>query len=505
MEPEHFDVLIMGAGLSGICAGYHLQKFCPNKSFVILEQRERIGGTWDLFRYPGVRSDSDMFTMGFSFRPWINSKAIAPGEDILNYITATARDEGIDRHIRFRHRVQLASWSSEDAIWTVKALRQAPEGREEAVTLTCNFLFSCAGYYRYDAGYVPEFPEIRRFTGQIVHPQAWSEDLDYSGKRVIIIGSGATAVTLLPAMARTAGHVTMLQRSPTYIVSMPEQDAIANSLRRVLPAAWAYRLSRWKNIAYMIYVYQLAQRYPDFVRNGIIQKVRAELGPTYDVATHFTPRYNPWEQRLCLVPDGDFFEAIRAGRASVVTGQIESFTEKGVRLQSGEEWEADIVVTATGLVLQALGGAGMEVDGCRVELGERLAYKGVMVSGVPNMAAVFGYINASWTLKAGLICNYVCRLLNHMERKGVRQVTPVSPHETAVAPFVEKFTPGYIQRAVASWPKQGSKAPWRVYQNYIRDILSLKWGPITNEALEFSNPAEDSPKSALETPRQQPA
>src|SRR5262245_36365890 len=447
MGLEHFDVLIMGAGLSGIDAAYHLQKFCPKKSYVILEQRDRIGGTWDLFRYPGVRSDSDMFTMGFSFRPWTNPKAIAPGEDIRNYITATARDEGIDQHIRFRHRVERASWSSQEAMWTVEAVHRGPNRREEPVKLTCNFLFSCAGYYRYHAGYLPEFPQISRFKGRVVHPQAWPDDLEYAGKRVIIIGSGATAVTLMPAMAKTAGHVTMLQRSPTYIVSMPEQDAIANSLRRLLPAAWAYRLSRLKNVAYMIYVYQLAMRYPNFVKTGIIKKARAQLGPTYDVVTHFTPRYNPWEQRLCLVPDGDLFRAIKAGRASVVTGQIEQFTEKGIRLHSGAELDADIVVTATGLVLQAFGGASLEVDGRRVDLGNTLAYKGVMLSGVPNLAAVFGYINASWTLKADLICRYVCRLLNLMDKKGVRQVTPQNGDETAVAPFLEKFSSGYVQRA----------------------------------------------------------
>jgi monooxygenase len=504
MGLEHFDVLIMGAGLSGIDAAYHLQKLCPNKSYVILEQRERIGGTWDLFRYPGVRSDSDMFTMGFSFRPWMNTKAIAPGEEIRDYITTTARDESIDRHIRFRHRVQRAAWSSYDALWTVTVVRQAPDGREEVVTLTCNFLFSCAGYYRYDAGYLPEFPNIRGFTGRIVHPQAWPEDLDCSGKRVIIIGSGATAVTLLPALASTAAHVTMLQRSPTYMVSMPEKDAIANSLRRFLPATWAYRLSRWKNVAYMMYVYQLAQRFPNFVKNGLIKKVSAQLGPTYDVATHFTPPYNPWEQRLCLVPDGDLFQAIKGGRASLVTGHIEHFTEKGIRLQSGEELQADIIVTATGLVLQAFGGADVEVDGRRVDLGNALAYKGVMVSGVPNLASVFGYINASWTLKADLICKYVCRLLNQMDRKGMRQVTPRNRDQTPVAPFVERFSSGYVQRAIASWPKQGSKAPWRVYQNYVRDIFSLTWSPIENGALEFSNPADDSSKSSLETARQQP-
>jgi cation diffusion facilitator CzcD-associated flavoprotein CzcO len=504
-EPEYFDVLIIGAGLSGISAAHHLQELCPRKSYVILEQRERIGGTWDLFRYPGVRSDSDMFTMGFSFRPWMKTKAIAPSEDIRNYITDTARDEGVDRHIRFRHRVLCASWSSEDAVWVVKALRLAPDGREEVVTLTCNFLFSCAGYYRYDAGYTPEFPDSHRFTGRIVHPQNWSEDLDYTGKRVVIIGSGATAVTLLPAMARTAGHVTMLQRSPTYLASMPEKDPIASALLRVLPAAWAYKLSRWKNIAFMLYIYQMARRFPNFIKNGLIKMIRAELGPSYDVTTHFTPRYNPWEQRLCLVPDGDFFQAIKSGHAGVVTGQIERFTQTGIRLQSGQELPADIIVTATGLVLQSFGGAEIEVDGRRVDFGERLAYKGVMLSGVPNLAAVFGYINASWTLKADLISTYVCRLLNRMDRKRARQVTPTNHHDSAVAPFVENFTPGYIQRALASWPKQGSKPPWRVNQNYLRDIWSLKWSPIDNDALVFSNPAERSSNSAFEAARQQPA
>lgn len=496
MAMEYFDVLIMGAGLSGIDAAHHLQKFCPNKSYIILEQRERIGGTWDLFRYPGIRSDSDMLTMGYSFRPWTKPKAISPGDDIRDYIAATARDEGIDRNIRFGHRIQRAAWSSQEAKWTVDAVRQLPDGRDEPVTLTCNFLFSCAGYYRYSAGYSPEFPEAGRFKGRVVHPQAWPEDLDYAGKRVVIIGSGATAVTLLPAMAKTAGHVTMLQRSPTYIVSAPEQDAMANWLRGVLPAMWAYRLSRWKNVAFMIYIYQLAQRFPNFVKTGIVKKVREELGPDYDVATHFTPRYNPWEQRICLVPDADMFQAIKSGRASVVTDRIETFTEKGIQLKSGKELEADIVVTATGLVLQAFGGAELSVDGRSVDPGKTLAYKGVMMSGVPNLASVFGYINASWTLKADLICTYVCRLLNFMDRKGVRQVTPQKRDETAAAPFVEKFTPGYMERALASWPKQGSKPPWRVYQNYIRDAISLKWSPVANDALEFSNPPKASSKAA---------
>jgi monooxygenase len=490
MVPEYFDVVIMGAGLSGIDAAYHLKKLCPSKSYVILEQRERIGGTWDLFRYPGIRSDSDMLTMGYSFRPWTSPKAISPGDDIRDYISATARDEGIDRHIRFRHEIKRATWSSQEAKWTVEVVRKSSDGRDEPVMLTCNFLFSCAGYYRYSSGYLPEFPNTSCFKGRMVHPQAWPEDLDYAGKRVVIIGSGATAVTLVPAMARTAAHVTMLQRSPTYIISMPEQDVIANGLRRVLPAMWAYRLSRWKNVGFMTYIYQLSQRFPNFVKKGLIRKARKQLGTDFDVETHLTPRYKPWEQRMCLVPDADMFEVIKSNRASIVTDQIETFTEKGVLLKSGTELEADIIITATGLVMQAFGGIELAVDGRPVDPAKSLAYKGVMLSDVPNLASVFGYINASWTLKADLICNYVCRLLNFMDRKGARKVMPKDPGESAAAPFVENFTPGYIQRALAAWPKQGSKPPWRVYQNYFRDIISLKWKPVDDGVLEFSSPPQ---------------
>ncbi|HLK22563.1 MAG TPA: NAD(P)/FAD-dependent oxidoreductase [Bryobacteraceae bacterium] len=484
---EHFDVLIMGAGLSGIDAAHHLRKFCPNKSFVILEQRERIGGTWDLFRYPGIRSDSDMLTMGYSFKPWTSRKAISPGDAIRDYITDVAREEGIDRHIRFGHRIESAAWSSEEARWTVQALRNG-----EPVTLTCNFLFSCAGYYRYSSGYTPDFPGVGRFRGPVIHPQAWPENLDYRGKRVVVIGSGATAVTLIPAMAKEAEHVTMLQRSPTYIISLPEENAMANGLRRVLPAMWAYRISRAWNVGFMMYIYQLAQRFPNFVKKGLLQKVRDELGPDYDVETHFTPRYNPWDQRLCLVPGSDLFHAIKSGRAGVVTGEIDTVTETGIRLKSGENLEADIIVTATGLVMQAFGGVRLSVDGREVDPGRTLAYKGVMMSGVPNLAAVFGYINASWTLKADLICRYVCRLLNAMDRKGARQVTPKNTSDRAVAPFVEKFTPGYMQRAIENWPKQGSKAPWRVNQNYILDLVCLKWTPVADGVLEFTGPVAKS-------------
>jgi cation diffusion facilitator CzcD-associated flavoprotein CzcO len=499
--PEHFDVLIVGAGLSGIDAAHHLQKFCPRKSYVILEQRERIGGTWDLFRYPGIRSDSDMLTMGYSFRPWTHPKAISPGEDIREYITATAHDEGIDRNIRFRHQIKRASWSSEDAKWTIEATKSSGDSKsgikEDSVTLTCNFLFCCAGYYRYSAGYLPEFPNSSRFKGRMFHPQAWPEDLDFAGKRVVIIGSGATAVTLVPAMAKTAAQVTMLQRSPTYVISAPEKDRIANFLRHIMPAMWAYRLSRWKNVGFMTYIYQLSQRFPNFVKRGIIKKAGKQLGTDFDVDTHFTPRYRPWEQRMCLIPDADMFEAIKSGRASVVTDQIETFTERGILLKSGKELEADITVTATGLAMQAFGGMELTVDRQRVDPGQVLAYKGVMMSGVPNFASVFGYINASWTLKADLICNYVCRILNFMDRKGVRQVTPNPAGESAVAPFVENFSSGYIQRALASWPKQGQNKPWRVYQNYFRDTLSLKWTRVDDVGLEFSNPVAMSPQQSV--------
>jgi cation diffusion facilitator CzcD-associated flavoprotein CzcO len=484
---EHVDVLIVGAGLSGIDAAHHLQALCPGKTYAILEQRERIGGTWDLFRYPGIRSDSDMLTMGYSFRPWTDPRAISPGAEIREYIETAAREEGIDRRIRFRHAVRRASWSSEGARWTVEGTRLSPDGRDEPFALTCGFLFSCAGYYRYSAGYTPELPGLERFAGRVVHPQAWPEDLDHAGQRVLVVGSGATAVTLVPALAKTAAHVTMLQRSPTWIVSMPERDAVANALRAVLPARWAYRLSRWKNVAFMWLLYRMSRRFPRFVGRGLLAQVRRQVGPGVDVETHFRPRYGPWEQRLCLVPDGDLFRALREGRASVATGTIETFTETGVRLASGEQIPADVVVTATGLVMQLLGGVTLTVDGQAVDLGERLSYKGVLFSGVPNLAAVFGYVNASWTLKADLVCAWVCRLLLEMDRRSARQVTPSTDGEEPAAPFVEGFAPGYVMRALDLWPKQGRRDPWRVHQDYFRDCLSVGSRRFDDDALVFSS------------------
>ncbi|HJS87462.1 MAG TPA: NAD(P)/FAD-dependent oxidoreductase, partial [Acetobacteraceae bacterium] len=418
---EHFDVLIVGAGLSGIGAGYHLQARCPGLRYTILEAREAIGGTWDLFRYPGIRSDSDMFTLGYVFRPWREAKAIADGPSILKYVRDTAAEHGIDRHIRYHHRVRRASWSSDDASWTVEAERT---DTGEAVSLTCNFLLICAGYYSYDEGHAPDFPGIERFKGRIIHPQFWPEDLDYRGKWVAVIGSGATAVTLVPEMAKEAAHVVMLQRSPTYIVSRPSEDALANKLRRRLPAKLAYRLTRLRNVALTMFFYNLARRRPEQTKQRILDMVRQELGAEYDVATHFTPRYNPWDQRLCLVPDSDLFKAIRAGRVSVVTDHIDTFTESGIRLRSGKELPADLVVTATGLKLNLLGDVAFSVDGHRVDLSKSFLYKGMMYSDVPNLASVFGYTNASWTLKADLTCEYVCRLLNHMRRHGYASAMP---------------------------------------------------------------------------------
>jgi monooxygenase len=486
MPEEHIDVLVVGAGISGVCAAYHVHAKCPGKTLAVLEARGAVGGTWDFFRYPGIRSDSDMYTLGFRFRPWPDAKTIADGPSILSYVRETASKYGIDRRIRFHHRVVRAEWSTEDARWTVEVERT---DTGETLVLTCSFLFVCGGYYRYDEGYTPDFKGTERFTGHIVHPQAWTDDIDYAGRRVVVIGSGATAVTLVPAMAERAAHVTMLQRSPSYVVSLPGQDPLASTLRRFLPAKLVYPIVRWKNVLMTMLVFQLSRRRPQVMKAMIRKALERRLPPGYDIDTHFKPRYNPWDQRMCLVPDGDLFEAITAGRASVVTDRIDTFTEKGLQLMSGAELEADLVVTATGLNMVPLGDIDITVDGQDVALPETLTYKGMMLSGVPNLAFTVGYTNASWTLKCELTCEYVCRLLNHMDERGDRICTPRNRDPSVTDEPLVDFSSGYVLRAIDRFPRQGSKAPWRLHQNYARDLVLLRFGAVDDDALEFSKPA----------------
>jgi monooxygenase len=479
-KPEHLDVLIIGAGLSGIGAACHLETRLKGKSYAILERRDHLGGTWSLFRYPGVRSDSDMYTLGYRFKPWLGDKALADGDSILEYVEETAREYGVDKRIRYGHRVVGASWSSENARWTVRV-----EQDGKPAEITCSFLWSCGGYYDYDQGYTPNFPGTDRYQGQIIHPQHWPEDLDYAGKRVVVIGSGATAVTLVPAMADDTAHITMLQRSPTYIMSLPARDPIALGLRKVLPAKAAYGVTRWKNVLQQIGLYQLARRQPRLVR-GLIRKLNTRLLPDgYDIDTHFKPRYNPWDERLCLVPDADLFRAIKKGKADIVTDTIETFTERGLLLSSGKELEADIIVTATGLNLKAFSGMELDVDGAEVKLPEIMTYKALMLSGVPNYAFTIGYTNASWTLKADLVAEFVCRLLDHMDKQGHRSVTPVREADVEERPFMD-FTPGYVLRSIDELPKQGSRAPWALKQNYLVDVRTIRKGAIDDGALAFS-------------------
>ncbi|WP_116102096.1 flavin-containing monooxygenase [Amycolatopsis thermalba] len=489
MTLEHVDVLIVGAGLSGIGAASHLQAECPGRSYAIFESRGAIGGTWDLFRYPGVRSDSDMFTLGYSFEPWTDAKAIADGPSIREYVQRTARTRGIDCRIRFHHRVVRAEWSSGEALWTVEAERS---DTGERVRITCDFLFVNSGYYRYDQGYAPQFPGQDEFTGTVVHPQHWPEDLDYTGKRVVVIGSGATAVTLLPALAGDAAHVTMLQRSPSYVLSLPGTDPVADKLRGVLPAKVAYPIVRWKNVVSAMLFFQLSRRSPGVVRKFLRKAVSAQLPRGFDVDRHFNPSYDPWDQRVCFVPDGDLFKAVRSGKADIVTDTIETFTADGIRLSSGRVLEADIVVTATGLNLLPFGGLELVVDGEPVELGERLAYKGMMLSGVPNYAFTIGYTNASWTLKADLVAGYVCRLLNHLDEHGYTTCTPVPPPSvTATEPLID-LKSGYVLRSLDKLPKQGPAAPWRLFQNYPRDVLLMRHGSLEDDAMRFARTAKQA-------------
>jgi len=478
---EHVDVIVVGAGLSGIGGACHLKMNCPNKSFVILEARDASGGTWDLFRYPGVRSDSDMYTLGYRFRPWRDAKAIADGPAILNYIRDTATEFGVDKAIRYKHRVRRASWSSDDARWTVE-VETGPE--KSTVQLTCNFLYLCTGYYDYDSGYTPEWPGIADFRGTIVHPQKWPEDLDYAGKRIVVIGSGATAITLVPAMAQRAAHVTMLQRSPSYIVTRPAEDKIANWLRQSLPDRGAYVLARWKNVLTATFFYGLARKRPQLFKWMVAKGVRKQLGEKYD-SKHFTPPYNPWDQRLCFAPDADLFAAIRDGRVSVVTDQIETFTADGLLLKSGEHLDADIIVTATGLVLRLFSGMQLIVDNTPVEMPKTLVYKGMMFSDIPNLAFAVGYTNASWTLKCDLTAEYVCRLLNHMDQHGYAVCTPrVNDHDIEEEPVID-FNSGYVLRALDTLPRQGSKTPWRLHQNYMKDLRMMRYGRVDDGTMEF--------------------
>lgn len=485
---EHLEVLIVGAGLSGIGAAWHLQDRSPAKSYAILEARGDLGGTWDLFRYPGIRSDSDMHTLGYRFKPWTATKSITDGDSILEYVRRTARESGIDRRIRFHHQVIRAEWSSAESRWTVEAKRT---DTGETVRLTCDFLWTCSGYYRYDEGYTPEFEGVERFPGPLVHPQHWPEGLDYSGKRVVVIGSGATAVTLVPAMAKEAAHVTMLQRSPTYIASLPAEDPIAVRLRRRLPERAAYAAVRWKNVIIQSLFYQLSRRRPDLIKRWIRKGVERSLPAGYDVDKHFKPKYNPWDQRMCLVPDGDLFRAISSGEASVVTDRIATFTERGIELSSGEELKADVIVTATGLNLLFLGGIELAVDGERVDVPSKMTYKGMMLGGVPNMAFTVGYTNASWTLKADLTSEYVCRLLNHMDAHGYRRCVAEVDPSVSEQPLLD-FTSGYVQRSLDQFPKQGSKEPWKLRQNYVLDIRATRRGAIDDGAMRFSSGASDA-------------
>jgi monooxygenase len=500
VEPSHFDVLIVGAGISGISAAYHLQTRCPTKTYAILEGRENLGGTWDLFRYPGIRSDSDMYTLGYSFRPWTNAKAIADGSSILAYVRETAEAYGIDRKIRYRHRVVRARWSSKDATWTVEAVDAG-----KPVRLTCSFLFMCAGYYDYEEGYTPELAGRELFRGRVVHPQKWTSDIEYEGKRVVVIGSGATAVTLVPELAKRAAHVTMLQRSPSYIVSIPERDAIANWMRTKLPADWAYSITRWKNVLLAMAFFSYCRRFPASAKRMIVGQVHKMSKGKVDVTTHFTPSYRPWDQRVCLVPDGDLFRAIHGGGVTVETGHIDRFTETGIRLRSGKEIEADLVVTATGLRLKFLGGLELEVDGKRIEPHKTMAYKGMMCSDVPNMALAIGYTNASWTLKCDLTSEYVCRLLNYMDERGYAYCCPRrNDPDLKEGPLID-FSSGYVQRSIDTFPRQGSFAPWRVYQNYALDRMMLKHGRLDDPGMEFSRLAvrtqPSSPRPAGSAPR----
>jgi cation diffusion facilitator CzcD-associated flavoprotein CzcO len=480
---NHFDVIVIGAGISGIGAGYHLQTKCPEKSYAILEGRDTIGGTWDLFKYPGIRSDSDMYTLGFSFFPWKEKEAIADGPSILKYLDETSKKFNIDKKIKFNHYVKDASWCSEKSVWTLKV---EDKNLMDTVTISCNFIFMCSGYYSYEKGYTPDFEGINEFNGKIMHPQKWDTSIDYSDKEVIVIGSGATAVTLVPEMAKYAKHVTMLQRSPTYVVSAPQQDPLAIFLQKYLPSKLSYFIVRWKNILRQQWYFRLCKKNPKRVKDFIINQVRKSLGHDYDVDKHFTPNYNPWDQRMCLVPNGDLFKSIRKKQTSVVTDTIDKFISTGIKLESGKTLAADLIVTATGLNLEICSNINLKVDGQDINLPDTVTYKGMMFSGVPNLVSTFGYTNASWTLGADLTSEYVCRLLNYMKKSSIKKCCPEANSKIENNDDWLNLTSGYIKRSKDIFPKQGKRSPWTNNQNFLKDIFQIRYGKINDGEIKFS-------------------
>ena len=482
MKNTHKDIVVVGAGISGIAAGYNFRKSCPDKSFVILEGRDNIGGTWDLFKYPGIRSDSDMHTLGYRFKPWIHDKSIADGPSILEYLQETVDENNLMKDILLNHKVSSANWCSIKLLWELEI-----EEKGQIKNMTCNFLFLCGGYYSYTKPHMPYFKNQESFEGQIIHPQFWNDKIDYKNKKIAVIGSGATAVTIVPEIAKKAEHVVMIQRSPTYVVSRPSEDVINKFLRKFLPVRVTYFLIRWKNILFQSWTFFLARKYPDATKNRILDMVKNELGEDYDVEKHFTPTYRPWDQRICLVPDSDLFESIKNRKASVVTDTIKEFKSDGISLNSGANVKADIIVTATGIELNSLNGINVTIDNVAVQPNKRLTYKGMLLSGVPNFAMSFGYVNASWTLRADLTCEYVCRLINLMDKKGVGCCEPIDDKDAYGDDRLIDFTSGYFERGLKLMPKQGNKAPWKNYQNYLKDIFAVRIFSIKDSNLKFYN------------------
>jgi cation diffusion facilitator CzcD-associated flavoprotein CzcO len=480
---DYFDVVIIGAGLSGIGAACHLTRKIPSKTYLVLESRQNIGGTWDLFRYPGIRSDSDMHTLGYSFKPWKHEKSIADGPSILSYIQESAKEYDVQKNIRYGMQVESASWNSAKAIWTISISKQG----QEATTINCSYIYSCTGYFRYDKGYIPEFSNLESFSGQIIHPQQWPDDFNYDGKTVVVIGSGATAITLVPAMAKSAKHVTMLQRSPTYVISSPSTDKLAVNIERFLPAKIAYMLIRWKNVLAQMILYRMSKRWPDYIRGKLIHWTKLQLGEDFDVNEHFSPSYKPWDQRLCLVPNGDLFKSLRKGSSSIVTDHIDYFYDKGIRLKSGKSLEADIVVTATGLELLAIGGIKIEVDDKPVDISETTQYKGMMLSDVPNLFFATGYTNASWTLKCDLTSEYVCRLINHLDKTKKNICVPRTKDSTLKQVMSIGLESGYVRRSIDKFPKEGIISPWKLHQNYFLDLIGLRFKSVKDDFMEFSS------------------